>query len=108
MGFWDKSLLIFKGLCDNDRQGVRRIALQSGIRKEDVNAALLLLPRGVQPIKVRKIRDVALNTGDVLADLLHGCIELALTATGNKNVRALYDESLRRGKADATVAIGEA
>jgi hypothetical protein len=37
MGFWDKSLLIFKCLCDNGRQGVRRIAQQTGLSKSSVH-----------------------------------------------------------------------
>src|SRR5213594_504625 len=37
MGFWDKSLRIFKCLCDNGRQGVRRIAQQTGLSKSSVH-----------------------------------------------------------------------
>ncbi len=37
MRFWDKSLRIFKGLCDNGRQGVRRIAQQTGLSKSSVH-----------------------------------------------------------------------
>jgi len=37
MGFWTKSWLIFKSLCDNGRQGVRRIALQTGLPKSSVH-----------------------------------------------------------------------
>jgi DNA-binding IclR family transcriptional regulator len=37
MGFWDKSLLIFKCLCDHGRQGVRRIAQQTGLSKSSVH-----------------------------------------------------------------------
>jgi DNA-binding IclR family transcriptional regulator len=37
MGFWTKSLLIFKSLCDNGRQGVRRIALQTGLPTSSVH-----------------------------------------------------------------------
>ena len=36
MGFWDKSLRIFKSLCDNGTQGVRRIAQQTGLSKSSV------------------------------------------------------------------------
>jgi len=36
MGFWDKSLRIFKSLCDNGTQGVRRIAQQTGLAKSSV------------------------------------------------------------------------
>jgi len=37
MGFWDKSLQIFKCLCDHGRQGVRRIAQQTGLSKSSVH-----------------------------------------------------------------------
>jgi Family of unknown function (DUF6399)/IclR helix-turn-helix domain len=37
MGFWDKSLRIFKCLCDHGRQGVRRIAQQTGLSKSSVH-----------------------------------------------------------------------
>ena len=37
MGFWDKSLRICKCLCDNSRQGVRRIAQQTGLSKSSVH-----------------------------------------------------------------------
>jgi hypothetical protein len=36
MGFWDKSLRIFKCLCDNGHQGVRRLAQQTGLSKRSV------------------------------------------------------------------------
>jgi len=37
MGFWDKSLQIFKYLCDHGRQGVRRTAQQTGLSKSSVH-----------------------------------------------------------------------
>ncbi len=37
MGFWEKSLRIFKSLCDNGVQGVRRIAQQTGLSKSSVH-----------------------------------------------------------------------
>jgi len=37
MGFWDKSLRIFKCLCDHGRQGVRHIAQQTGLSKSSVH-----------------------------------------------------------------------
>ena len=79
----------------------------AGIRKDDVDAALLLLHNRVQPIKIREIRDIALNPCDVLADLLHRRIEFALTATGDKNICALCDESLCRGETDTAIPAGD-
>ncbi len=37
MGVWAKSLQIFKCLCDNGKQGVRRIAQQTGLSKSSVH-----------------------------------------------------------------------
>ncbi len=37
MRFWDKSLLIFKCLCDHGSEGVRRIAQQTGLSKSSVH-----------------------------------------------------------------------
>jgi len=37
MGFWTKSLRIFKCLCANGTQSVRRIALQTGFSKSSVH-----------------------------------------------------------------------
>ncbi len=36
MGFWDKSLRIFKNFCDHGTQGVRRMAQQTGLSKSSV------------------------------------------------------------------------
>jgi len=37
MGFWDKSLRIFKYLCDNGTQSVRRVAHKTGFSKSSVH-----------------------------------------------------------------------
>jgi Family of unknown function (DUF6399)/IclR helix-turn-helix domain len=37
MGFWDKSLRIFKCLCAHGTQGIRRIAQQTGLSKSSVH-----------------------------------------------------------------------
>jgi hypothetical protein len=37
MGFWAKSLLVFKSLCDNGTQSVRRIAQKTGLSKSSVH-----------------------------------------------------------------------
>jgi Family of unknown function (DUF6399)/IclR helix-turn-helix domain len=50
MGFWTKSVLIFKSLCDNGRQGVRRIAQQTGLSKSSVHRLTQAMERrGVHP-----------------------------------------------------------
>ena len=37
MRFWDKSLLVFKSLCENGKQSVRRIAQKTGLSKSSVH-----------------------------------------------------------------------
>jgi DNA-binding IclR family transcriptional regulator len=37
MGFWDKSLRIFKCLCDNATPSVRQLAQQTGLSKSSVH-----------------------------------------------------------------------
>src|SRR6266571_2628858 len=37
MGFWEKSVRIFKCFCDHGRQGVRCIAQQTGLSKSSVH-----------------------------------------------------------------------
>jgi Family of unknown function (DUF6399)/IclR helix-turn-helix domain len=45
MRFWDKSLLIFKYLCDHGRQSVRRIAQQTGLSKSSVHRLTQVMER---------------------------------------------------------------
>src|SRR6266481_3742287 len=78
----------------------------AGIGEDNINAACFLLDRRIQPVEVRKVRYVALNSGDVLADQLDGLIEFALTATGDEDLGTLCDKALRGGEADAAVASG--
>src|SRR5881296_3420126 len=37
MRFWDKSLLVFKSLCENGKQSVRRIAQKTGLSTSSVH-----------------------------------------------------------------------
>ncbi len=57
--------------------------------EDDIDATVLLLHRGIQAIKVRETGDIPLNRGHILADLSYCCIQFALTATGDVDVRAL-------------------
>jgi hypothetical protein len=50
MGFWDKSVRIFKCLCENGRQGVRHIAQQTGLSKSSVHRLQQAMEhRGIHP-----------------------------------------------------------
>ena len=77
------------------------------IGEQNVDAALLLLDGGVKAVEVGEIRDVALHTGDVLSDFLHGGVQLGLAAAGDEDVRALRDKAFGGGQADAAVASGD-
>src|SRR5215471_2999551 len=61
---------------------------------------MLLLHGGVQPIKIREVRDIPLHPGDMVADLPYCGIQFTLTATGDVNIGALCDEALGRGEAN--------
>ena len=37
MGFWTKSVLIFKSLCENANQSIRQLARQTGMSKSSVH-----------------------------------------------------------------------
>ena len=84
----------------------RRELAEAGVGKEDIDAAFLLLNRRVQPVKICQIRYVTLNTGDVFFDLFHRGIEFALTTTGDKDMRALGNETFRGGETEAAIASG--
>src|SRR5262245_2821291 len=49
MGFWDKSLRIFKRLCDNAPQSVRQLAQQTGLSKRSVHRLQQALERRNSP-----------------------------------------------------------
>jgi Family of unknown function (DUF6399)/IclR helix-turn-helix domain len=50
MRLWEKSLRVFKCLCENGRQGVRRIAQQTGLSKSSVHRLTQAIARrGIHP-----------------------------------------------------------
>jgi IclR helix-turn-helix domain len=49
MGFWDKSLQIFNGLCKQTTQSVRRIAQQTGLSKRSVHRLTQAMERRNSP-----------------------------------------------------------
>src|SRR5215470_10591195 len=79
----------------------------TGVGDDDVDAALLLLDRLVQAIEVGEVGDVALHDGDVAPEHALRLLELAGAAPGDEDVRALFDEPLRRRQADAAAAAAD-
>jgi DNA-binding IclR family transcriptional regulator len=50
MEFWDKSLRVFKYLCENGKQSVRRVAQQTGLSKSSVHRLTQAMARrGAHP-----------------------------------------------------------
>src|SRR5262249_50318305 len=74
------------------------------VREEDVDAAFELLHCLEQAVEVCEVRDVALNSGDGLADLLDGGVKLTLAAARDEDVRAFAHKLLRRREANAAIA----
>jgi hypothetical protein len=79
-------------LADRPERGQHRDA---GVGEQDVEAALLLLHPGIEPVEVREVGDIALHARDVLADLLDRFLEFRLPAAGDEDVGTLGDEPPR-------------
>ena len=79
----------------------------AGAGPQYVEAALLPLDGVVQAVQVVQVGGVALDAGDVAANLLHGLVQRVLTAAGDEDVRSLVDEQLRAGQRQAGGAAGD-
>src|SRR5258707_197665 len=58
-------------------------------------------------IEIAELRDVSLNSSHVFPDFVHCRSELAVTATGDENVRAFACEPLCCRQPDAAIATGD-
>jgi hypothetical protein len=75
------------------------------IGEHDVQVPLLLFQGGEQAIQIGEVRDVSLDARDeVIADLLHRGIELALASPGDEHIRTIGNKLSGRGEADPAVA----
>jgi hypothetical protein len=73
----------------------------AGAGPQHVEAAHLPLDGVVQAVQVVQVGGVALDAGDVAADLLHGLVQGVPAAAGDEDVRSLVDEQLRAGQRHA-------
>ena len=78
-----------------------------GVGEHHVDAPTAVGDRGVQPVEIFLLAHVALYAGGVVAEFLDRRIEFGLPASGDEDVRALLDESLGGGQADAGGAAGD-
>src|SRR5882724_2466006 len=77
---------------------------RAGIGKDDVEAAKPILDHGEQGLAGRTVQDVASERSRLFAQLLGRRIERVLIAPGDDDLRALGDEPVGRGEADAAIA----
>ena len=61
----------------------------------------------VEAVEFGEIGGVALNAGDVAADVLYGFVELILAAAGDEDVSAFFDEELGGGEGHAGGGSGD-
>src|SRR5579859_6370812 len=80
---------------------------KAGAGDEHVDPALVLGDFGIKTVEVGEIGDVALDSRHIAADFAHRLVEFLLAAAENEHMGALFDEELRRGKADSTIAAGD-
>lgn len=113
-----------KGLLDGE-QGAAGVEVERGVEvglgdlaergglapacagPQHVEASLLPLDGVVQAVQVVQVGGVALDAGDVAADLLHGLVQGVLAAAGDEDVRSLLDEQLRACQRHAGGAAGD-
>ena len=80
------------------------IADDAGIRKHNIERALLLLDLSKEAFDVSDVRHVSLHAGDISSDFLDGGGQFRAAAPGDEDVGAFVDELLRDRKADAAIA----
>ena len=79
----------------------------AGAGENDINPALLGLDLCVQTVEIREASGVSLHAGDVPADFLDRLVELLLAPAGDEDVRAFFDEELRRCQGHAGCRSGD-
>src|SRR5204863_3110890 len=85
----------------------RKLASSPSVGEDDIERAAFCLHRGIQPIKVRLVRDRALYCAGVRAKLGDSSVERLLPATIDVDEGALLDEAFCGSAADARSAAGD-
>jgi hypothetical protein len=76
----------------------------TGIREHTIEPALLSRDVREEAIKIAQVRHVAVDAGDMAADLLDRCSSLWTTAPRDEDIRAFVHKLFRRRQADAAVS----
>src|ERR1700685_4141319 len=104
-------MLLTDGAKGNEicRRGSARSAraAYACIGEHDIQASLFPADLRVDPVKVCRLGDVALNARDVRTDQGDRGIKLRLPAAGNVYIRPFFDELLCRGETDAATAASD-
>src|ERR1700721_217781 len=79
----------------------------AGIRENNVDSPLHLGDGLVKTIKVGQLGDVALNSGNVGADCLHGLVELLLATARYEDIGTLFDEKFCRSEPNPFCSAGD-
>ena len=76
----------------------------TGIREHTIEPALLSRDVREEAIKIAQVRHVAVDAGDMAADLLDRCSSLWTTAPRDEDIRAFVHKLLRRRQANTAIA----
>ena len=79
----------------------------SGVRKDNVQPSFFLPNCVKQVVKIGGTGHISLNAPAVLAELLHGGVQLRLPPPSDKNVGAFFDEALGSRQANSTGSPGD-
>ena len=82
---------IIKAFLGNGAEWIINLCY-TGVSKDDVDVTLLLLDYFEQPIEIREIARIALNSSDLLTDFFDCFVEFFLAAACDKNICALLNE----------------
>src|SRR5258707_13956669 len=77
------------------------------VRENDVDSSPLRLDGLVETIKVGKVGNISLNTGNIASDRLNGLVKFLLAATRDEVECPLLDEEFRRCGSSARCAAGD-
>src|ERR1700728_453759 len=79
----------------------------AGVSENNVDSPLHLRDGLVETIKVGQLGDVALNSGNVAADCLHGLVEFLLATARYADIGTLFDEKCCRSEPNPFGSAGD-
>src|SRR5258708_13444925 len=80
---------------------------KAGVGENDVDSSPLRLDGLVETIKVGKVGNISLNTGDIASDRLNGLVKFLLATTRDEDECPLFDEEFGRCESYSRGAAGD-